>query len=596
MSRFFIYCRKSTEAEDRQVLSIESQTSELEQLARRLDAAVVEVLTESKSAKAPGRPVFQSMMERLYSGEAEGILCWKLDRLARNPVDGGSIIWAIKQHGIKVMTPAQSYAREEDNIILMYIEFGMAQKYVDDLSKNVKRGLKTKTEKGWYPGVAPLGYLNHHNKLSGEQTLIKDPERFPLIRRMWDLMLTGLYTPPQILEIATTKWGFRTRQTRKLGNRPLCRSAIYKLFTKPFYYGWFEYPRGSGRWFEGRHEAMITEAEYEQVQMLLGRRGSPRPRSQMIFPFTGMIRCGGCKRMVTAHEKHQVRCLQCYLKFASRRHTHCPRCGKPVEENPIRRFHKYTYYHCSNSGKTRCLEKAVRKKDLERQIDVFLSRVEISPEFREWAVEHIHELYERDRGVVEIESASQQRAIEDCEQSLANLVQLYTSSANTDRSLLSDEEYNATRGKLLRQRSALSKAQREPEDVAIEARKGAERVLEFTCAVRKRFATGSPITQKEILGTIGSNLILKDKKLNIEPVKPFYILGNALSAKPPSPTPIEPRKRSQPKASNTPLPLISLSSRGGRDEVRTLKRKAQRIAKQLYSYFKKEFTPKRCRF
>ncbi len=84
-------------------------------------------------------------------------------------MDGGSIIWAIKQHGIKVMTPAQSYAREDDNIILMYIEFGMAQKYVDDLSKNVKRGLKTKIENGWYPGVAPAGYLNHTDKLTGRE-------------------------------------------------------------------------------------------------------------------------------------------------------------------------------------------------------------------------------------------------------------------------------------------------------------------------------------------------------------------------------------------------------------------------------------------
>ncbi len=198
MSGYFIYCRKSSEAEDRQVLSIESQTRELKEVAAKLKLPVFEVLTESMSAKAPGRPVFNEMMQRLYRGEAAGIICWKLDRLARNAVDGGSIIWAIKQHGIKVMTPAQSYAHEDDNIILMYIEFGMAQKYVDDLSKNVKRGLKTKIENGWYPGVAPLGYLNQTNKLTGENTLIKDPDRFPLIRRMWDLMLSGRYTPPKI--------------------------------------------------------------------------------------------------------------------------------------------------------------------------------------------------------------------------------------------------------------------------------------------------------------------------------------------------------------------------------------------------------------
>src|ERR1700686_901941 len=113
MPGYFIYCRKSSEAEDRQVLSIESQTRELEQIAAKLNLPVVEILNESKSAKDPGRPVFNQMMQRLYRGEAAEIICWKLDRLARNPVDGGSIIWAIKQHAIRVMTPAQNYLSPE---------------------------------------------------------------------------------------------------------------------------------------------------------------------------------------------------------------------------------------------------------------------------------------------------------------------------------------------------------------------------------------------------------------------------------------------------------------------------------------------------
>ena len=297
MRPYLIYCRKSSEAEDRQVLSIESQTRELEQIVQKLNLPF-EILTESQSAKEPGRPVFNQMMQRIYRGDVAGVICWKLDRLARNPVDGGSIIWAIKQHGIKVITPSQTFSREDDNTILMYIEFGMAQKYVDDLSKNTKRGLKTKAENGWHPGIAPVGYLNYTDPITKQKSLVKDEERFPLTRRMWDLMLTGLYMPSRILEIANNEWGFRTRPTRKMGGRPLSRSALYQIFTKPFYYGVFEYPVGSGKLYQGRHEPMVTEAEYERVQKLLGRTGNPRPKTHQEFAFTGLIAYRTIQRVI----------------------------------------------------------------------------------------------------------------------------------------------------------------------------------------------------------------------------------------------------------------------------------------------------------
>jgi site-specific DNA recombinase len=146
------------------VLSIESQISELRRLAEKQGLSAVEILTEARSAKAPGRPVFNDMMQRIYRGEAQGVICWKLDRLARNPIDGGAVIWALKQHGIEIITPTQTFRQADDNTILMYIEFGMAQKYIDDLSRNVKRGLRTKAEKGWYPTSPPLGYRNNPSR------------------------------------------------------------------------------------------------------------------------------------------------------------------------------------------------------------------------------------------------------------------------------------------------------------------------------------------------------------------------------------------------------------------------------------------------
>ena len=118
MTTYFVYCRKSSEAEDRQILSIDSQVADLKRHAARKSIRILEVLTEAKSAKAPVRPVFNSMMERLYRREADGILCWKLDRLARNPVDGGSIIWAMKQHGVRIVTPFQMPSRRKKKLFI----------------------------------------------------------------------------------------------------------------------------------------------------------------------------------------------------------------------------------------------------------------------------------------------------------------------------------------------------------------------------------------------------------------------------------------------------------------------------------------------
>jgi DNA invertase Pin-like site-specific DNA recombinase len=550
MPGYFIYCRKSTEAEDRQVLSIESQIRELQELARKLKLPVAEVLTESKSAKDPGRPIFNQMMQRLYRGEAAGIICWKLDRLARNPVDGGSVIWAIKQQGIKVLTPAQSYAREDDNIILMYIEFGMAQKYVDDLSKNVKRGLKTKIEKGW------------------------------------DLMLTGLYTPPTILELANNEWGFRTRPTRKMGGKPLCRSAIYQIFTKPFYYGWFEYPNGSGEWYPGRHDPMITQAEYDRVQVLLGRSGNPRPKVRFDFAFTGLLRCGECASMVTAEEKHQVICSHCRFKFAYRNRDACPRCHTPIEQMLGALFLHYTYYHCTKSKNRTCRQKSLSGKQLEEQIDQHLSRIQISDRFKDWAIKYLHELHGKESEMRNDIIHAQQKAYQECMQRIDNLVKLKTSPDNADGNLLSNDEYGRQRSVLLKEKTALEELLQDSGHRVEQWVKLSEQTFEFACTARARFAKGDSKTKKEILATIGSNLILKDKKLWIEARKPFFTLEKSLSPDENKIGPIEPENGG---STQTPTAAFGGGSRtnlGDLYDVRTYGPVERKLVKSIYHFFR----------
>jgi len=95
MQKFFLYARKSTDVEDKQVLSIEAQVAELRAFAKRENLEIIEELIEKQSAKIPGRPVFNSMMSRIEKNEADGIISWHPDRLARNSVDGGKIIYLL---------------------------------------------------------------------------------------------------------------------------------------------------------------------------------------------------------------------------------------------------------------------------------------------------------------------------------------------------------------------------------------------------------------------------------------------------------------------------------------------------------------------
>ena len=534
--RYFIYCRKSSEAEDRQVLSIESQVNELKRLAERLNLTVVDILSESQSAKAPGRPVFNEMVKKINQGKADGIICWKLDRLARNPIDGGQIIWMLQKGILKhIQTYERSYY-PEDNVLLMSVEFGMANQFVLDLGRNVKRGLKAKAEKGWLPTTAPLGYLNDKTKERGKREIIKDPKRFELVKKMWQMMLTGSFTPPKIARIANEKWGFRTPY-----GRPLSRSTIYQLFTNPFYYGWFEYPKGSGNWYKGSHEPMITQEEYERVQILLGRKGKPRLKKHN-FPFTGLIRCGECGAMVTADEKNQVICSKCKYKFSSNNRFECPKCKTSIEKMKKPTNLHYLYYHCTKRKKPDCAQRSIEVKELEKQIEHYLSKIQISESFKEWAIKYLKEENEKEVSSRQTILASQRKAYDNCLKKLDNLLQLKISPANSNGSLLSDEEYFRQKAELLKEKTRLEEILNNAEERSEQWLDICEKTFNFACHARFWFQNGTPEEKSRILQTLGSNLILKDKKLLIELKKPFTLIGQVVEKIPEVGARFEPEK------------------------------------------------------
>lgn len=524
MNKYITYARKSSEAEDRQIASIPDQLNEISLLKKRLNISEPLTFSESRSAKIPGRIEFNRMIELIEAGGIKGVLCWNLSRLARNGKDGGVIIWAVNELGLEIVTPSKTFTKED--IFLMYIEFGMANQFINDLSKNVKRGLKSKAEKGWLPSGAKPGYMNDKFADKGNKTILPDPERFPLIRKAWDLMLTGIYSPVQVFRTLNEEWGYRTPIQKRQGGKPMSRSMIYLVFTDPFYYGEFEYPKGSGMWHEGKHKKMITREEFDRVQILLGNKGRPRPKTHD-FTYTGLLKCGECDAMITAEEKYQIICTHCKYKFSSLNKADCPHCQTLITDmdNPTR-LH-YIYYHCTKRKKKTCSQKAIRVEKFEQQFDTLLEKIQISEDFKNWAIKHLNEYADseiEDRNAI---IHSQKTAYDNCVNRIDNLIKFKISAQNSNGELLSDDEFRGQKEALLKEKASLLESLNNTDGRIDKWIELTEKTFNFACYARHWFTNGDKETRKQVLLGIGSNLTLKDGIVGVDLQKPLQFIETA---------------------------------------------------------------------
>ena len=292
MKRYFIYCRKSSEDEDRQMLSIDAQLSELNDIARANGLLVVATFTESRSAKGPGRPVFNEMLARIDRGEANAILAWKLDRIARNFDDGGRVIGMLQRGQIQEIRTFEKSYLPSDNVLMIAVELGMANQYVRDLSVNIQRGIRERVRRGIFYGKAPLGYYNEP-KL---RTIEPHPENFPKLKRILEEFAEGKYSMTGVLR-EMTRVGLKGGQR----GRHLCLSSVSKLLANPYYYGAFYH---KGVLHQGSHVPMISKKTWDEIQRVRALVAKPRKkRGDKGLLFLDFATCGSCGHRITG-ERH----------------------------------------------------------------------------------------------------------------------------------------------------------------------------------------------------------------------------------------------------------------------------------------------------
>lgn len=263
---------------------------------------------------------------------------------------------------------------------------------------------------------------------------------------------------------------------------------------KLFYTGSFEYPRGIV--YQGKHQPMITMEEYDRVQALLGKRGRQRPQKHE-FPFTGIIRCE-CGSMITAEEK--------------------------TKHQKNGNSHHYIYYRCSKK-KGQCSEKYLAAPEVERQVSELLSQLTIGDDFQKWALKYLHKVRTNEALTDQQIIKNRQAAYESVVKQLENLMLTFTSPENADHNLMTPAELSELKAGLLQKKAALEtelKAQGEHINDWVEL---TEQTFNFARYASIWFEKGDLKTRKAIFAAIGSDFVLKDRKLRVELKKPFEVIS-----------------------------------------------------------------------
>jgi DNA invertase Pin-like site-specific DNA recombinase len=475
--KYFAYVRKSTEGDERQALSIESQKEKIEEIFPDLE--ITEFLEEKHSAFKPNsRPVFKGMMERIQAGEAEGIIAWHPDRLSRNEIDASAVTYSIRNGIIQDLKfGSYNFDNSPEGIMMLQLALSQSQYFSSKLGKDVKRGLEKKVSDGWLPGRAPEGYLNDMRLEKGRRTITPDKKRLPLVRKAFDLVLSGNRNASEALHILNNDWGYRTRR-----GKPLSRSAWYKMLANPFYAGIIVY---NGKESKGKHKPLITMDEFNRIQDILGNRGAKRRPKSKDFTFSGMFTCGECGCSVTAEHKAK------FLKSKNR-------------------VQGYDYYHCTRKKKgVNCRQGSVREEEITGEAVKIMEKLEMHPKFLEWALDYLEEEKKKEYKGGKIARENKEKEKEDVKKQISELTSMRV------KRLLGDEEYLEEKGKLKSELESLNNRNNTSEENRKDTAELTKETFLFCYYAKDNFLKADKQGKREILSKLGSNRQIKDKKVLI---------------------------------------------------------------------------------
>jgi len=548
------YARKSNEADEKQAQSIPDQRIEVGKLEERYQLQIIHTETDEKSAKeAFRRKGFTSLLGKIQKGEINTIVCWKLNRLARNGTEAGMIIDLLMSGVLEAIITATKVYFPTDNPMLMYVEFGIAQNTSKDISTDVMRGQRLKAQRGWLPSPRlRMGYMHNRDyKLKGADAIIGD-HQFYLVKQLWKEAVEHRYSF-QDIKRRGDELGIRN-PIGKYKGRTYSSNAYRDAFIDPFYATgeyWWNTDDGGREKYLGKHEKMLTEQEFNKVQLSFGRRGRPTRINKNDYPLSGCLSCGECGCAIVSDRVFRATCTKCKKRFSIKTSTKCPRCEIDISEmnNPV--IYDRSYYRCSKK-RGKCSQKFVEAVDAEKQVQDKLMKIHISKDFHEWAVvafQYLHqqETHEQDNFNRQINKKETELVQQLREFVLMRSQKEITADQLKDLSKDTEKELQGIRS-----------SKKEFHDRVIDWARIANDYASYAETAPTIFAGASNDRKREILRTFGSNLLVEDAKLAFEPPKALMSIHSAYNLHTSKNIPLKPTTDFIPQGSNGDLhPSIS---------------------------------------
>jgi site-specific DNA recombinase len=486
--QYFLYARKSTDSEDRQMLSIEAQIQELRDFARQNKLSIVKIFTESMSAKQPGRLVFNQMLTELEQGQAQGIIAWHPDRIARNTYDGGKVTYLIDQGIIKDLKfPNFYFDKTANGKFNLSIAFSQAQYFVDGLRENVNRGIRQKIRRGEFPGKAPYGYINHHKTRSIEP----DPEHFNTMKKLLERFADAEidYKEMRDLMYASGIKGARNE-------RAVSFSSLHNLLTNPFYYGVFKL---RGELHEGSHKPMISKETFDKIQKRIKinsrKTNHKKARQETNFFFPNIASCGDCGYSIT-FEKHKSRSRDELLK----------------------------YYRCSDKKPDyKCTQrKYLREEELGEQVKSLITQVAIPDDVVKKLEQKSYEWQAEDTNNSKVALQGLSSELDSIRKKLENLLDLQLDGE------INLDEYKAKKNNLVEKKAEL---QHQIKEIQQDPYGSLEKELAFLESCNRAYHSLKNKNYSEmnkLIQKFGSNRKTTNQKLEIQFIRPFDFLSEFL--------------------------------------------------------------------